>query len=147
MSWRCTTSPRKSVNLSLCAYFRTLTLRYQADGDLDFHAGDRIELVQRTASSEDWWTGKVNGRQGVFPGEASRGLHSDRAVSSFDFSFRQLRAGSMMRYSILYIVPWSHELLAKDIHDFMSSFSLHLSTGPIASAVERKREIAGIDRN
>ncbi|KDQ19817.1 hypothetical protein BOTBODRAFT_27241 [Botryobasidium botryosum FD-172 SS1] len=40
----------------------------QADGDLDFSAGDRIELVQRTASAEDWWTGKVNGRQGVFPG-------------------------------------------------------------------------------
>jgi len=40
----------------------------QADGDLDFKAGDRIEVVERTASSEDWWTGKLNGRQGVFPG-------------------------------------------------------------------------------
>jgi len=40
----------------------------QAEGDLDFKVGDRIELVERTASSEDWWTGRVNGRQGVFPG-------------------------------------------------------------------------------
>jgi amphiphysin len=40
----------------------------QADGDLDFKAGDRIEVVLRTASAEDWWTGKLNGRQGVFPG-------------------------------------------------------------------------------
>ncbi|OBZ79968.1 hypothetical protein A0H81_00141 [Grifola frondosa] len=40
----------------------------QADGDLDFRAGDRIELVERTDSTEDWWTGKLNGRQGVFPG-------------------------------------------------------------------------------
>ncbi|KZO99677.1 BAR-domain-containing protein [Calocera viscosa TUFC12733] len=40
----------------------------QAEGDLDFKVGDRIELVERTASSEDWWTGRVNGRTGVFPG-------------------------------------------------------------------------------
>ncbi len=41
----------------------------QADGDLEFRAGDRIEVVERTESMEDWWTGKLNGRQGVFPGE------------------------------------------------------------------------------
>ncbi|KAM5542255.1 hypothetical protein V8D89_004128 [Ganoderma adspersum] len=40
----------------------------QADGDLEFRAGDRIEVVERTESIEDWWTGKLNGRQGVFPG-------------------------------------------------------------------------------
>ncbi|KAH9917360.1 BAR-domain-containing protein [Epithele typhae] len=40
----------------------------QADGDLDFRAGDRIEVVERTESTEDWWTGKLHGRQGVFPG-------------------------------------------------------------------------------
>jgi amphiphysin len=41
----------------------------QADGDLSFSAGDRIEVVERTPSSEDWWTGRLNGRQGVFPGK------------------------------------------------------------------------------
>lgn len=40
----------------------------QANGDLSFKAGDRIEVVEKTASSEDWWTGKLNGIQGVFPG-------------------------------------------------------------------------------
>ncbi|RDX51449.1 BAR-domain-containing protein [Lentinus brumalis] len=40
----------------------------QAEGDLEFKAGDRIELVERTDSTEDWWTGRLNGQQGVFPG-------------------------------------------------------------------------------
>lgn len=40
----------------------------QADGDLSFKAGDRIEIVEKSASAEDWWTGKLNGVQGVFPG-------------------------------------------------------------------------------
>jgi len=40
----------------------------QADGDLEFSAGDRIEVVERTESAEDWWTGRIGDRQGVFPG-------------------------------------------------------------------------------
>lgn len=40
----------------------------QTAGDLSFRAGDRIEVIQRTASREDWWTGVLNGAQGVFPG-------------------------------------------------------------------------------
>ncbi|KIM84702.1 hypothetical protein PILCRDRAFT_818315 [Piloderma croceum F 1598] len=40
----------------------------QADGDLSFKTGDRIEIVEKTGSAEDWWTGKLNGQQGVFPG-------------------------------------------------------------------------------
>ncbi|KAI0286718.1 hypothetical protein BGY98DRAFT_941598 [Russula aff. rugulosa BPL654] len=40
----------------------------QADGDLDFKVGDRIEVVERTDSAEDWWTGRLGGRTGVFPG-------------------------------------------------------------------------------
>lgn len=46
-----------------------LTCPAQADGDLSFQAGDRIEIVEKSASSEDWWTGKLNGQQGVFPGK------------------------------------------------------------------------------
>ena len=41
----------------------------QAEGDLSFKAGDRIEVVERTENAEDWWTGRLNGQQGVFPGE------------------------------------------------------------------------------
>ncbi|KAF9929919.1 hypothetical protein FBU30_001078, partial [Linnemannia zychae] len=40
----------------------------QQDGDLSFRKDDRIEIVERTANTNDWWTGKLNGRQGVFPG-------------------------------------------------------------------------------
>lgn len=40
----------------------------QADGDLEFKAGDHIEVLNRTPSTEDWWKGRLNGREGVFPG-------------------------------------------------------------------------------
>lgn len=46
----------------------TLLLARQAAGDLSFSAGDKIELVKKTDSAEDWWTGKVKGQEGVFPG-------------------------------------------------------------------------------
>jgi amphiphysin len=40
----------------------------QTEGDLEFKVGDRIEVVERTESTEDWWTGRLGGRTGVFPG-------------------------------------------------------------------------------
>ncbi|OQO06639.1 hypothetical protein B0A48_08426 [Cryoendolithus antarcticus] len=40
----------------------------QAEGDLSFSAGETIEIVQRTGNENEWWTGKVGGRQGQFPG-------------------------------------------------------------------------------
>ncbi|KAJ1726352.1 BAR adaptor protein Hob1, partial [Coemansia biformis] len=36
--------------------------------DLAFREGDRIELLERTADRDDWWTGRLNGRVGTFPG-------------------------------------------------------------------------------
>lgn len=41
----------------------------QAEGDLSFRKDDKIELVERTADTNDWWTGKLNGMTGVFPGK------------------------------------------------------------------------------
>ncbi|TGJ87036.1 hypothetical protein E0Z10_g1744 [Xylaria hypoxylon] len=41
----------------------------QAEGDLSFRAGDVIEIVIRTSNENEWWTGKINGRQGQFPGK------------------------------------------------------------------------------
>jgi len=42
---------------------------YNEDGsdaaDLSFSAGDMIEIIEET--NPDWWTGKVNGRQALFP--------------------------------------------------------------------------------
>ncbi|SCV02895.1 LAMI_0H03840g1_1 [Lachancea mirantina] len=40
----------------------------QADGDLTFPAGAVIEVVERTADVNGWWTGRYNGAQGLFPG-------------------------------------------------------------------------------
>ncbi|PVV02518.1 hypothetical protein BB560_003024 [Smittium megazygosporum] len=36
-------------------------------GDLNFKANDVIEILERTDSQEDWWTGRLNGVVGVFP--------------------------------------------------------------------------------
>ena len=41
----------------------------QAAGDLSFSAGEVIEIIQRTQNENEWWTGKVGGRQGQFPGK------------------------------------------------------------------------------
>ncbi|KAI9485624.1 MAG: hypothetical protein EXX96DRAFT_545823 [Benjaminiella poitrasii] len=39
----------------------------QQPGDLSFNEGDIITIVQKSDSQEDWWTGRINGREGVFP--------------------------------------------------------------------------------
>ncbi|KAF9562329.1 hypothetical protein EC968_005250 [Mortierella alpina] len=39
----------------------------QQEGDLSFRKDDRIEIVDRTADVNGWWTGRLNGRQGAFP--------------------------------------------------------------------------------
>jgi hypothetical protein len=36
-------------------------------GDLDFKEGDRIRVIKKTQSSQDWWEGEVHGKQGSFP--------------------------------------------------------------------------------
>lgn len=40
----------------------------QAEGDLSFLTGDVIEIVSRTQNENEWWIGKVRGKQGQFPG-------------------------------------------------------------------------------
>ncbi|KXN89807.1 hypothetical protein AN958_04811 [Leucoagaricus sp. SymC.cos] len=62
--------PRPAVQYVVALYDFTA----QADGDLSFNVGDRIELVQRTESTEDWWTGRLNGQEGVFPGTSLKYL-------------------------------------------------------------------------
>lgn len=36
-------------------------------GDLSFKAGDLVEVISRTDSTEDWWTGRIGDRTGTFP--------------------------------------------------------------------------------
>lgn len=40
----------------------------QAEGDLSFSAGDAIEIVTRTDNENEWWIGRLNGKEGQFPG-------------------------------------------------------------------------------
>ncbi|CAG8953307.1 hypothetical protein HYFRA_00003514 [Hymenoscyphus fraxineus] len=40
----------------------------QAEGDLSFTTGDIIEIVTRTNNENEWWIGKIKGKQGQFPG-------------------------------------------------------------------------------
>ncbi|KAK3673993.1 hypothetical protein LTR78_006195 [Recurvomyces mirabilis] len=36
-------------------------------GDLGFKKGEVITIVKRTESESDWWTGRIGGREGIFP--------------------------------------------------------------------------------
>jgi hypothetical protein len=36
-------------------------------GDLGFNKGDIITIVKRTDKEEDWWTGRIGNREGIFP--------------------------------------------------------------------------------
>ena len=39
----------------------------QGQGDLAFKEGDRIKVVQKTDSTDEWWEGELRGIQGSFP--------------------------------------------------------------------------------
>ncbi|KAI5308141.1 hypothetical protein KEM55_006463, partial [Ascosphaera atra] len=39
----------------------------QAPTDIGFMAGSVIEIVQRTGNTNEWWTGRINGKTGQFP--------------------------------------------------------------------------------
>lgn len=40
----------------------------QAAGDLSFATGDVIDIVKKGATENEWWTGKLKGQEGQFPG-------------------------------------------------------------------------------
>lgn len=39
----------------------------QGEGDLAFREGDRIRVLKKTNSSQDWWEGELRGTKGSFP--------------------------------------------------------------------------------
>lgn len=62
-------SPDRPVTPSRIRYVLALyDYDAQAEGDLSFKKDDKIELVNRTEDANDWWTGKLRGVVGVFPG-------------------------------------------------------------------------------
>lgn len=70
-----------------------------AEGDLSFSAGDRIELIKRGESAEDWWTGRLEagGEEGVFPGTFFPILVASLLTDSHD---RELRTSLSCRAKV-----------------------------------------------
>lgn len=64
--------PPKPKPAILAGAHQTVTALYdydaQASGDLSFKAGDHIEVIHK-GNENEWWTGKLRGVQGQFPGE------------------------------------------------------------------------------
>jgi amphiphysin len=44
----------------------------QNEGDLRFREGDRIRIVKKTQTDQDWWEGEVHGSRGSFPANYCR---------------------------------------------------------------------------
>lgn len=44
------------------------------DGDLSFHVGDVIEVLEKSDKTHDWWKGRLGDRTGMFPGKLSTGV-------------------------------------------------------------------------
>lgn len=72
-------TPSRAAALAPAPAAETVTALYaysaQADGDLSFQAGDVIEIVSRTNNQNEWWTGRLGGQEGQFPGIWSPCLH------------------------------------------------------------------------
>lgn len=41
----------------------------QAEGDLALKVDDIVDIIKKTNSTDDWWTGRLRGKIGVFPGK------------------------------------------------------------------------------
>ncbi|KAL8312795.1 hypothetical protein RB597_005590 [Gaeumannomyces tritici] len=39
----------------------------QGKGDLSFNVGDRIKIIKKTNTADDWWEGEIGGTRGSFP--------------------------------------------------------------------------------
>ncbi len=50
------------------------TFTGQGEGDLSFREGDRIKIVKKTQTEQDWWVGEINGARGSFPANYCRAL-------------------------------------------------------------------------
>ncbi|CDM28274.1 hypothetical protein DTO013E5_3823 [Penicillium roqueforti] len=63
--------PPKAKPSHLSKPVETVTALYdyeaQAHGDLGFSAGDVIEITQRSENTNEWWSGRIGGREGQFP--------------------------------------------------------------------------------
>ncbi|RDB29690.1 hypothetical protein Hypma_015153 [Hypsizygus marmoreus] len=55
--------PHEGIARAIALY----NFRAVESGDLSFSKGDVITITQKSDSRDDWWTGKIGSRQGIFP--------------------------------------------------------------------------------
>jgi hypothetical protein len=58
---------QKSYTLDANQAIALYTFQACQDGDLGFKKGDIVTIIKRTDSKNDWWTGQINGKTGIFP--------------------------------------------------------------------------------
>lgn len=89
----------KPGRLSGVPQAETVTALYdyeaQAHGDLSFMTGDVIEIITRTQNENEWWTGRVNGREGQFPGKSVFLFNQD--INSFARNITNLMLSRELR--------------------------------------------------
>jgi amphiphysin len=44
----------------------------QQEGDLALRVGEQVEVLAKTPDADGWWRGRINGREGIFPGNYVR---------------------------------------------------------------------------
>ncbi|KZT52757.1 DUF500-domain-containing protein [Calocera cornea HHB12733] len=57
----------KAPDLGLGKGIALYNFEAQQSGDLGFRKGDVIIITKKTTSTDDWWTGSIAGRKGMFP--------------------------------------------------------------------------------
>jgi hypothetical protein len=60
-------SPQTQDNPSTFYVVALFDFQAQQPGDLSFRAGDRIQVISHTENQNDWWLGRVHGKEGIFP--------------------------------------------------------------------------------
>jgi lipid-binding SYLF domain-containing protein len=58
---------QKKAGLQADQAIAKFTFDADQPGDLGFKKGDVITIIKRTDNETDWWTGRVGGREGIFP--------------------------------------------------------------------------------
>lgn len=56
-------APKTNSNQAIALY----TFKGEQPGDLPFKKGDVIDILKKSDTTDDWWTGIINGSTGIFP--------------------------------------------------------------------------------
>lgn len=62
--------PKSSSNFGLSNVPQAValfTFDGEEEGDLSFKKGETINIIKKSESTNDWWTGELNGNEGIFP--------------------------------------------------------------------------------